>query len=296
MGVAGAAPILLALSIFILVGCEDLLTLNVDLLNVGGRSGAQPAVSYDTLMRIAAAAHSGGDFANAVAIYRQAAILEPQTPAPFVAAGNTLSEMGEVNEAILAYKSALNRSENDPEALRGLAKAYLKTGRPELAGAPLAVAYQNTPGDPKLLQLVGVADDLLGQHREAQARYRRGLELAPGDFGLTLDLALSFALTGEYDAAIARMAPIVSSPLSTRRVRQTAALIYGLKGDRRAAERLAQIDLEPSAVQHNLAYYDRLRQLSPEVRSQALRSLGSGYPVSAPDPAGTNRLGAARED
>ena len=53
-----------------------------------------------------------------------------------------------------------------PEGLRGLARSYLVSGRPELAGQPLATAVQATPNDPKLLQLVGVADSARGGTRE----------------------------------------------------------------------------------------------------------------------------------
>jgi Flp pilus assembly protein TadD len=90
---------------------------------------------------------------------------------------------------------------------------------------------------------------------------------------LTLNLALSLALTGDYDQAIARLRPLAGGPSGTPQDRQTLALIFGLKGDRRAAEKLASIDLEPSAVQHNLAAYDNLRRLSPEARSRAIRAL-----------------------
>jgi Flp pilus assembly protein TadD len=124
--------------------------------------------------------------------------------------------------------------------------------------------------------LIGVADDFIDQHGEAQARYRRGLELAPGDPGLSLNLALSLALTGDYDQAITRLQPVAAGPSATPRERQTLALIYGLKGDRVAATKLASMDLEPAAVQHNLAAYDTLRRLSPEARSRAIRALVSG--------------------
>ena len=267
-----ASAVLLALSLVVLAGCENA-TLRLDPLSVNGRDGGISPLDPATLMRIGEAAHAGGDLTNALRIYRQAATLEPTAAAPFVAAGNTLVEMDQVNEAILTYQSALERQPRDPEALRGLARAYLKTARPELAGAPLQTAYEDSPNDPKLLQLIGVADDLLGQHAEAQARYRRGLELLPADVGLKLDLALSLALTGDYDKAIAELTPIANSPMSTPPIRQALALVYGLKGDRPMAERLGQIDLEPSSVQHNLAYYDRLRQLSPSARTDAVRLL-----------------------
>src|SRR5207244_9543677 len=131
---------------------------------------------------------------------------------------------------------ALVRSEFDAEALRGLARAYLMTGKPELAGQPLSIAYQHTPDDPKLLQLIGVADDFVGQHEEAQARYRRGLELLPRDRALSLNLAMSLALVGGYQEAIGILRPIATAPNASARERQTLALIYGLAGDRTAAE------------------------------------------------------------
>lgn len=268
------AAALLALCLFALGGCEEASVGDIQPLDINGREGAHP-LSYDTLMRIGAAAHAGGDLANAVAIYRRAATIKQLAPAPFVAAGNTLIEMGQIDEAIVAYKAALDRVGNDPEALRGLAKAYLRTGRPELAGAPLGVAYNDTPDDPKLLQIIGVADDLAGQQKEAQARYRRGLELLPGDPALTVNLALSLAATGDYPQGVALLRPIALAPTAGPRERQTLALVYGLAGDRPAAEKIARLDLDAASVQHNLAYYERLREVTPEARRRALLALGN---------------------
>lgn len=269
---------LLAISVA-LTGCEDIPWNpdrwgldRVDVLSVEGRTGDVP-MNYETLMRIGAAARASGDLPNALSLYRRAGSLEPNAVAPFIAIGNTLLEMGQANEAIIAFNSALSREPRDPEALRGVARAYLKTARPELAGQPLALAYEGTPNDPKLLMLIGVADDFVDQHGEAQARYRRGLELAPGDPGLTQNLALSLALTADYDQAIALLRPFAAGPSSTPRERQTLALIYGLKGDRAAAIKVASVDLDPAAVQHNIAAYDSLRRLSPEARSRAIRAL-----------------------
>ncbi len=212
-GSGAATSVLFALSLA-LIGCEDIPWNpdrwgldHIDVLAVNGRDGDAP-MDYDTLMRIGAAARASGDLPNALSLYRRAGSLESHPPAPFIAIGNTLLEMGQADEAIIAFNSALSREERNPEALRGVARAYLKTARPELAGQPLALAFEGTPNDPKLLMLIGVADDFVDQHGEAQARYRRGLEIAPGDPGLTLNLALSLALTGDYDQAIARLGPL----------------------------------------------------------------------------------------
>jgi hypothetical protein len=56
--------------------------------------------------------------------------------------------------------------------------------------------------------------------------------------------------------------------------RQTLALIYGLKGNIPEADRLNRIDLDEAAVGHNLAFYQSLRELSPDARSRAILSAG----------------------
>ena len=67
--------------------------------------------------------------------------------------------MGQINEAIVAYNSALARNAATPRRCAASRRPICMTGKPQLAGEPLSVAYQDTPDDPKLLQLIGVADD-----------------------------------------------------------------------------------------------------------------------------------------
>src|SRR4051812_9560354 len=159
-------------------------------------------------MRIASAAQSGGDIETAVGLYRQAAALNPQPAAALTAAGDALVAMGQINEAVAAYRAALE---------------------------PLSVAYSETPQDPKVLQLLGVADDFAGRHATAQAYYARGLELLPGDRGLSVNLALSLALSGRYEDAVAVLSPLALGPAGTPGERQTLALIHVLRGDSKAA-------------------------------------------------------------
>ena len=182
--------------------------------------------------------------------------------------------MGSVNEAIVSYNAALVRPGDTLGAQVELAKAFLKTGKPDLALSPLSKAIEQSPGDPKLLLLLGVAEDLAGRHWEAQAYYRDGLTRAPGDPALTVDLALSLALSGNYPNAIAVLQPLAVSAAGTVQERQTLALIYGLGGNIAEAARLARIDLDEASVEHNLAYYQSLRELSPQARSQAILSGG----------------------
>jgi Flp pilus assembly protein TadD len=261
------------LAALMLAGCAAS-PFHLDPLNVDGRDGGGPTPTYPMLMRIAAAARAGGDLPNAVGVYRRAAEMAPQDPTPLIAAGDVLLQMGSVNEAIVSYNAALIRPGDTLGAQVGLAKAFLKTGKPELALSPISKAVEVDPGDPKLLLLLGVAEDLAGRHWEAQAYYRDGLARAPGDPALTVDLALSLALSGSYANAIAVLQPLAMSAGGSAQERQTLALIYGLSGNTAEAARLGRIDLDEISVEHNLAYYQSLRELPPEARSQAILSTG----------------------
>ena len=177
-----------------LTGC----TTHDDSISIRWRSMAATAaakVNYPTLMRIGAAAHAGGDFANAVSVYRRAAQMAPTSRRRWSRRRHAARDGQTSTRRSSPTTRRSSANAHYPEALRGLAKAYLTTGKPELAGSRSTVAYQDTPNDPKLLLLIGVADDFVGQHEEAQARYRRG----PRNRGrairrLSLDLALSLAL------------------------------------------------------------------------------------------------------
>ena len=271
---SASAVLLFRLTVLLLAGCESS-PVHLDPQSVNGRDGGGPVPTYPMLMRIGAAAHSGGDLPTAVSVYRRAAEMAPQEPAPLIAAGDVLLQIGEVNEAIVSYNAALVRPGDTQGAQIGLAKAFLKSGKPQLALTPLSKALKESPDDPKLLLLLGVSRDLAGQHGEAQGYYRSGLARAPGDPALTVNLALSLTLSGDYPNAIAVLQPLALASTASAQKRQTLALIYGLKGSVAEAARIGRIDLDETVVEHNLAYYQTLRELSPEARNRAILSAGS---------------------
>ena len=271
---SASAVLLFRLTVLLLAGCESS-PVHLDPQSVNGRDGGGPVPTYPMLMRIGAAAHSGGDLPTAVSVYRRAAEMAPQEPAPLIAAGDVLLQIGEVNEAIVSYNAALVRPGDTQGAQIGLAKAFLKSGKPQLALTPLSKALKESPDDPKLLLLLGVSRDPAGQHGEAQGYYRSGLARAPGDPALTVNLALSLTLSGDYPNAIAVLQPLALASTASAQKRQTLALIYGLKGSVAEAARIGRIDLDETVVEHNLAYYQTLRELSPEARNRAILSAGS---------------------
>jgi Flp pilus assembly protein TadD len=78
---------------------------------------------------------------------------------------------------------------------------------------------------------------------QAQVSYRAVLAIAPHNVAARSDLALSLALTGQFDEAV-DLTSMARPSTATPRVRQNLALIYGLAGDAAQAGALSRVDLD----------------------------------------------------
>lgn len=144
-----------------------------------------------------------------------------------------------------------------------MTKAYLNLAEPAkalvYADEAQALDAQNT----RVLIDRGVALDTLGRHTEAQDCYRSVLATTPRHVAARNNLALSLALTGKFDEAIALMAPLVRSSTATPQVRENMAVIYALQGDADRAAVLSRVDLDEGVTQANLSFLAAVRVTKP---------------------------------
>lgn len=228
-----------------------------------GQFPAPPEVeiSADTLMRLGDSSRDGGNLAAAAGFYHRAHERAPERPEPLVALGTTFARMKAIGPAAEAYRAAIATAPANAEARRGLGSLLLEANEPAQAVAQFEAALAQG-ADPRALNGLGIARDLLGDHAQAQADYRRALDLAGRDPQILNNLGLSLALSGQHEAAIALLEELVRDPQATPRFRQNLALAYGLAGRPDAARQLGQRDLDPESVQRNLGYYELLRALA----------------------------------
>lgn len=93
--------------------------------------------------------------------------------------------------------------DRDPESWTGtslLAQIELLSGSPARAAALYEKLVRRSPQASELANL-GLAYLLLGRYREAEARFRRALDLEPGNAFVALNLADALALSGDRPAA-----------------------------------------------------------------------------------------------
>lgn len=223
----------------------------------------------ETLLRVARGTRDNGDFASAVTIYKRVHDLDGKRADVLVELGQVLSALGAHNEAAETFRKAVKLAPNNVDALRGLGNNLLAMDQ-----APLAleqfVAALALQEDPRLYNGMGVVHDMNGSHDSAQSSYKSGLALAPNDFSLRSNMALSLALAGKFDEATQILGRMIKEPGSTVRHRQNLALIYGLGGKFAEAASIARLDLDEPAVQGNLAYYETLRSLPAKDRAAAV--------------------------
>jgi Flp pilus assembly protein TadD len=210
-----------------------------------------------------------GDAAGAVTFYRRALQTNPNQPKVEVSLGMALLQTGSPNDAADTFRRVLSRFPKDAGALTGLGMALVQLNQPTAALEPLRQGLAINP-DARGYRVLGVAENLLGQNQQAEADYTRGLALLPDDPGLSNNLGLSMALSGNFNGAIAVLRTAAGGPNATARTRQNLALAFGLAGQTADAEQVARMDLDEQSVQSNLAYYAVLRGMSPKERTEAL--------------------------
>ncbi|MGP1393934.1 MAG: tetratricopeptide repeat protein [Inquilinaceae bacterium] len=222
--------------------------------------------SSETLERLADFTLARGDAASAIGLYRRAHLADPDRIAPLIKLGRTLARAGNHEEAAGAFNQALIDDPDNSDALRGYANAQIALGRPEVARVNLEAALDSEtlpPSDrPFVLNSLGVALDLLGRHEDAQARYRDGLDLTPGDLDLRSNLALSLSLAGADTAAVDLMRTVAAAPAAEARHRRNLALVLGLAGNAEgAAEALRRADVPADEITAQVQQYARLRAI-----------------------------------
>lgn len=179
----------------------------------------------DTALRLADAAYKKGDYDMAAQLYYRAAELKPENGAVAVKLGFALFKTGGAADAEKIFRAALRADPKNADALRGLAHSFVMQGR-AAAALPIyrqAIAAAGKP-DARIYAGLGAALDMTGKHGEARLAYAAGLKIAPDDFGLKNNLALSYAMSGDTGKARSVLSDLSDDPVAPKKRASLAAL------------------------------------------------------------------------
>lgn len=268
---AGTAAAALLLALGACAGDPTIESVRASAADPGGREGSTAAI-----LRVAASTAAAGDYASAAGLYRRAHDLEPRSIEPLLGLGRSFTAVGALDEAAGAYKAALAIDADNVEALRGYGNTLLALDQPRAAITQFE-AVLGRADDAKTYNAMGLAHDMLGDHKAAQACYRTGLNGDPSNLSLRNNLGLSLALSGDFRESIEVLRAAATAPGAGARQRLNLAMAYGLAGDTEQATRVARMDLDEQAVRSNLAFYRMLRTLKdPKAIMQAIGAYAGG--------------------
>jgi len=240
--------------------------------------------NYEFTVRQADDARRNRNFRSAIFLYQRALQIDAGGISAKVGLGQIFLAVGANDEAAAQFRDVLAVRANDQVALVGLASALIGMGQPTLAIEQLRAAPESGPGAPRVLNATGIALDMLGRHAEAQACYRTGIQLLPGDLALRSNLGLSLAIAGQPDEAIATIAPLMGTSSVDGRIRQNLALAYAMTGNVEKALELSRRDLDEQSAQRQLSYFIYLKGLPVDIRSLEIRRNPSFFPQSTTPP------------
>lgn len=223
-----------------------------------------------SLLRIGQSFEAAGDLAGAMRLYRRAARKLPDSAEPQVRMGNMMARANRNTEAWKFYQAGLAIESAHPGLHLGLAKLEIAGGREDDAIARLLALKNTATAEPEVFIALGLAYDLIGDHDAARAAYGDALDLDAKNAKAIRSLALSFAITSEYETAAGLLKVLVNHPTERRKARISLALIYVMSDQAVAAEQLLGFNMEPDEVRAMMVKFGRMRALEGNDRAAAI--------------------------
>ncbi len=158
-----------------------------------------------------------------------------------------LRSAGQTAQAVAVLRKAAIYHATDREVLAEFGKALAADGAFQEALSTIRRAQRRDNPDWQLLSAEGGILDSMGKHNEARALYRQGLVMAPGEPQILNNLGMSHVLTGELDEAEAILTQAAASPKATLKTRQNLALVQSLKDNPRPVGPTARFEPPPLA-------------------------------------------------
>lgn len=232
----------------------------------------------DAMVKVADNLTKSGNYTAALRVYRQIRDKDPQHVGAVMGQGEVFLLLGVGEEAERHFLMALDLlggTENSDTKLTsmaaaGVARAITRQNRAAEALPYFEQVIAAGNADDQFLNYYGVTLDLLGRHKDAQEQYSRGLRLKPDDADLTYNLALSFALDENYEAAVRLLSTIVTAKPESEIARKNLVLVYGLSGDMSAAEGLAKSNQTTEKADADIRLVRQLVALPKKLRAEAI--------------------------
>lgn len=230
---------------------------------------SEDALSVEQLMRIGDKAWAKNDASTAIRLYATAAKEQPKNPEPLLKIATVLRKTGRTIDAIDVYERIFIFDPYNIDAYHGVGYTNLQQQKPLQATKAFAAALTIDSNNAASLGGMAIAYDKAGDHKRAQGYYKQAIKADPENLNFKSNFALSLALSGETEKAIAILQVVTENPLVTPKHRQTLALAYGMAGQSKEAMKYSRMDLSEKDARNNALYFEALNE-TPDVQTATL--------------------------
>lgn len=216
----------------------------------------------------------------------------PRSLTSLIGAGRAAIAVGDGNAAIGFFGRAEEIAPRDARVKAGMASALVLLEQPQTALRYFSEASALGAPAHEIARDRGLAYDMSGDPRRAQQDYILVLQRGE-DAETRRRLALSLAISGNRDAALRALAPLLSS--NDRPAQRTRAFVLALTGDASGAAQAVDSAM-PGQGQRMAPFLGRLASLNPAQKAMAVhfgQFPADGRPVQMAQAIDTSALPAA---
>ena len=182
-------------------------------------------------------------------------------------AGDASLDVGDLDAAIGFYQRAAEVDPSDARIKLGLARVYLRSGRPVEALPLLDEAQAAGAAQTDILGARALAFDLLGDQEAAQEAYKSAIRLVPQDDEARRRLGISQAISGDAAGFQATLSPLIEA----RDIAAFRARAFGLAilGEQERAEGIVNSVMPPDIAARINPYLAFMPRLTPAQQAAA---------------------------
>ncbi len=223
---------------------------------------ADPATTQlqidDSFESAAKTSEASGDYLAAAGYWQSLLDREPTNIEASVGLAENLRRLGQYAYATDVLRSALTHNADDPALLSLYGRTLVQSGDAADAVEPLQSAATQDATSWETFAALGVAYGMLDEPEKAGEANLRALALSPGNPKVLNNMGLEAAMDGNLDAGIDFLERAAQHEEADVTVRQNLALLLAYRGDLSRAEQLTRQDLPQDMADRNIAFYRSL--------------------------------------
>lgn len=210
-----------------------------------------------------------------------------------------LAKKGQGMEAMAEAEKLLQQNPLDPGNIECAVKAAESAGKPEAAAITIEAAYNCGNNDPALLERVATYYTIAKRFDKARDAYQKLSELKPGDqriLQLLKNTEAQATMSAGWNDAVGKKGgfqQLIANKEQAKKLDQAnKAMVVGDDADALIAEKLAQIEKEPS----NMNFYRALARIYTQNKrfAEAISTLEKAIAINSSDPELDRMLSSTR--